>query len=197
MRKKKGNFFARQYSESWNYVKESRKFIFAIIGIFLFFAIIGIIFPAPDYLREYIRKFIEELLQKTEGMNQFQLTEFIFWNNFQSSITSMIFGAVLGFFPVFSAIANGYLLGFVAFMSVSSENIFVLWRLFPHGIFELPAVFISLGLGLKFGSFIFQKNKGDSFRDYLWNSIKVFVFIVTPLLIVAAMIEGSLIYWMN
>ena len=34
-----------------------------------------------------------------------------------------------------------------------------LFRLLPHGIFELPAIFISLGLGLRFGMFIFQKEK--------------------------------------
>ena len=105
----------------------------------------------------------------------------------------MIFGIFLGIFPMVVAMLNGYILGFVALLSVSNEGIFVLWRLVPHGVFELPAVFISLGLGLKFGTFFFQKNKSESFRNYLWNSIKTFVFIVLPLLVIAAIIEGALI----
>jgi len=68
-----------------------------------------------------------------------------------------------------------------------------MWRLVPHGIFELPAIFISLGIGLKFGTFIFQKNKSESFRRYLWNSLQLFVLIIMPLLIAAAIIEGALI----
>ena len=70
----------------------------------------------------------------------------------------------------------------------------VLWRIFPHGIFELPAVFISLGLGLKLGTFIFQRNKLKAFAEFFWNSLRVFLFIVLPLLIIAAIIEGSLIF---
>ena len=92
------------------------------------------------------------------------------------------------------AILNGYLVGFVASMAVGSGGVIVLWRILPHGIFELPAVFISLGLGLKFGTFIFQKKILESFRRFLWNSLRVFLLIVLPLLIIAAIIEGCLIF---
>src|SRR3989344_265714 len=189
----KRNFFAKKYSECWNYIKESRNFIYAIIGIFFGFSLAGFFLPVPEQIVLQILKFIEEILSKTDGMNQFELTKFIFLNNIQSSFTGMLFGVFLGIFPVVVAMLNGYILGFVALLSVSSEGIFVLWRLVPHGIFELPAVFISLGLGLKFGTFIFQKNKSESFRNYFWNSIKTFVFIVFPLLVIAAIIEGALI----
>jgi len=70
-----------------------------------------------------------------------------------------------------------------------------LWRILPHGIFELPAVFIALGMGLKFGGFIFQKEKIKSLREYFWNSLRVFLFVVLPLLIIAGIIEGTLIFF--
>ena len=190
----KRNFFAKKYSECWNYIKESRNFIYAIIGIFFGFSLAGFFLPVPEQIVLQILKFIEEILSKTDGMNQFELIKFIFLNNLQSSFTGMIFGVFLGVFPILGVIVNGYILGFVASISVQSEGIFVLWRLFPHGIFELPAVFISLGLGLKFGTFMFQKNKSEAFRKYLFNSVNVFLFFVIPLLIAAAVIEGSLIY---
>ena len=192
--RKRKNFFAKQYSECWNYIKESRNFIFTIVGIFFAFSLVSFFLPVPNSISLQISKFIEEILSRTEGMDQFELTKFIFLNNLQSSFTGMMFGFFLGIFPVAAMIVNGYLLGFVAKISVNSEGFFILWRLFPHGIFELPAVFISLGLGLKFGTFIFQKNKSESFRRYLRSSIKVFIFITIPLLIVAAIIEGGLIY---
>ncbi|MEK6819847.1 MAG: stage II sporulation protein M [Nanoarchaeota archaeon] len=192
-RREKKNFFAKSFLDSWNYVKESRNFIYSIILVFFAFFIIGFFLPVPKEVAEQILKFIEELLKQTENMSQSEITKFIFLNNLQSSFTGMIFGIFLGIFPIVVAMLNGYILGFVAFLSVSNEGIFVLWRLVPHGIFELPAIFISLGLGLKFGTFIFQENKSESFRNYLWSSIKTFLFIVFPLLVVAAIIEGALI----
>ena len=192
-KREKGNFFARSFLDSWSYIKESRNFIYLVILIFFAFFLIGFFLPVPREVAEQILKFIEELLKQTENMSQSEITKFIFLNNLQSSFTGMLFGVFLGIFPTIVAMLNGYILGFVALLSVSNEGIFVLWRLVPHGIFELPAVFISLGLGLKFGTFIFQKNKSESFRNYLWSSIKTFLFIVFPLLVIAAIIEGALI----
>ena len=109
----------------------------------------------------------------------------------------MIFGFLLGIFPVIAAIANGYLLGFVALISVNNGGWFILFKLLPHGIFELPAIFISLGLGLKLGTCIFRKEILKNFNEYFINSLRVFLFIVIPLLLIAGIIEGSLIFILN
>ncbi len=195
MKKKKKGFNLRdEYSKSWDYLKESKNFIYAIIAIFFIFVLIGFFLPASASITEQILKFIQELLEKTENMSQGELVKFIFLNNLQSSFFSMVFGVLLGVFPMIAAITNGYVLGFVASMSVEFGGGVILLRLLPHGIFELPAIFISLGLGLKLGMFIFQKKKFESLQKYLWNSLRVFFFIVLPLLIIAAIIEGSLIF---
>ena len=194
MKNKKNFNIIEEYKKSWNFVKESRNFIYSIMGIFFIFSLIGFFIPTPSIISEQILKFIKELLLKTQNMGYFELIKFIFFNNTQSSFFGMIFGIVLGIFPLIAVIANGYVLGFVASLAVNSEGILVLWRLLPHGIFELPAIFISLGLGLKIGTFIFQKEKFESLKKYSLNSLRVFLFIVLPLLIIAAIIEGSLIY---
>jgi len=192
--KNKKEFFRSNYTQSWNYIKESKHFIYFIITLFVLFSLIGSFLPVPDAIAEQIFRFIEDLLQKTQGMSQGELTKFIFLNNLQGSFFGMVFGVVLGIFPIISIIANGYLLGFVASRSVQIGGVAILWKLFPHGIFEIPALIISLGLGLKLGFFIFQKNKIKSFKKYFWNSLRVFLFVIIPLLIVAAIIEGSLIF---
>ena len=191
MRRKKFDL-KREYKDSWDYIKESKNFIYLIIGIFLGFALIGFFVPASENLTKIILEFIEKLLEQTKDMSQLELIRFIFVNNLQSSFFGLIFGVALGIFPVLATVANGYILGFVGKMSFESGGIFVLWRILPHGIFELPAIFISLGLGLKLGSFIFRKEKGKFFRRCFWNSLRVFLFVVIPLLIIAAIIEGSL-----
>lgn len=191
--KKRGFSLKEEYKECWTYLKDSKKFIYAIIAIFLGFAIIGFFLPAPNYLIEKILEFIEELLIKIDGLSQFQLIRFIFFNNLKSSFFGMILGVLFGVFPIFAAIANGYILGFVSALVVSSEGVLSLWRLIPHGIFEFPAIFISLGLGLKLGTFVFNKNKRKFFRENILKSLKIFWWIVIPLLIIAGIIEGFLV----
>ncbi len=192
MKSKKFNL-KKEFNKSLNYIKESKNFIYIVIAIFFFFAFVGFFIPTPDSISEQLLKFIQELMEKTSGMNQFELIQYIFLNNLQSSFFGLVLGVFFGVFPIITTIVNGYILGFVSIKVVSIEGIFVLWRLIPHGIFELPAVFISLGLGLKFGSFMFQKKKFDALKDYFINSLRVFFFIVFPLLVIAAIIEGSLI----
>lgn len=195
MKKNKKEFnLKEEYKKSWNYLKDSKNFIYLIVAVFFIFVLIGFFIPAPDALAKQILEFIEELLEKTQGMSQWGLIKFIFFNNLQSSFYGMIFGVLLGIFPMIATIANGYVLGFVASMSVESGGFLILWMLLPHGIFELPAIFISLGLGLKFGTFIFQKRKLESFKEFFWNSLRVFLFIVIPLLVIAGIIEGSLMF---
>jgi len=193
-RKKRGFNLREEYKESWDYLKKSKNFIYIIVAVFFIFSLIGFFVPAPDAVTEQILKFIQELLEKIQGMNQSELISFIFFNNLQSSFFVMVFGVFFGIFPVVGAILNGYLLGFVASLSVEEEGTSVLLGLLPHGIFELPAVFISLGLGLKLGTFIFQKEKIQSLKKDFWNSLRIFIFIVIPLLIIAAIIEGSFIF---
>jgi len=193
---KKRDFNLREeYKENWDYIKESKNFIYLIIAVFFVFAFVGFFIPVPDAVAEQILHFIQELLEKIQGMNQNELISFIFLNNLQSSFFVMVFGVFLGIFPVVGAILNGYLLGFVASMSVGEGGVSVLLRLLPHGIFELPAVFISLGLGLKLGTFVFQEEKIHSLKKYFWNSLRIFFFIVIPLLILAAIIEGSFMFF--
>ena len=196
MKKNHKNKFSlkKEYQNSLNFLKESKKFIWIVLGLFLAFALIGFFIPVPDVISKQIFEFIKEILGKTENMSQGQLIKFIFLNNIQSSFLGMVFGVFLGIFPVISTIANGYLLGFVANFAIQENGIFSLWRILPHGIFELPAVFISFALGLRIGASIFSKKKFRKFNETFISCLKVFVLIVIPLLIIAAIIEGSLIF---
>ena len=138
-------------------------------------------------------KFIKDLIAQTEGLSAGGLISFIFFNNISSAFFGLFAGILFGIYPLFSTILNGYIIGFVGRLVSSEEGFFSLWRLLPHGIFELPAIFIAFGLGLKLGTVIFQKNSKKSFREFMIGSLKVFIFIILPLLIVAAIIEGIFI----
>jgi len=178
------------WKESVKYLKETRNYIYAAIGIFFVSAIIGFLF-SDNF--SFFNDFLKELVGKIEGLNTFELIWFIFQNNVLSAFFAMTLGIFLGIFPVVNAIMNGTVLGYVFSLASAREGFSVILLLLPHGIFELPAVFIALGLGMRFGMFIFAKNKKQEFNERLSGSIKVFFTVVLPLLAIAAIIEGIFI----
>jgi len=198
MRKKRGKFDLREeYKECWDYIKDSKRFIWIVVGIFFVFMMVGFFVPAPTWISAQIMKFIGEILEQTEGLSQFQLIRFIFFNNLKSSFFGMVLGILFGILPVMATIVNGYVLGFVGMLSVSNGGASSLFSLLPHGIFEFSAIFISLGLGLRLGTFVFKKKEWKSLKTNLFKSLKVFLLIIIPLLITAGIIEGSLIAMMG
>ncbi|MBD3247368.1 hypothetical protein GF378_01990 [Candidatus Pacearchaeota archaeon] len=197
--KRTKRFFVRNYLESWDFLKESKNFIYFVFGVFILFALFGFFIPAPESVAQEIMKIIQEILEITKGMTTSELIGFIFWNNVKVSFIGMISGILFGVIPFFETIINGYLLGFVASHTVMADGIASLWRIFPHGIFELPAVFISLGIGIRLGLYFFQKKQRQkrNYKEIIVNSLRLFVFVIIPLLIIAAVIEGFLISFYN
>ena len=193
-RKKEFNLL-EEYKQSWKYIKESKKFIYLVIGIFSFFLLVGYFIPAPEEVYQVIMNFLEETLEKVQGMSQIEIIGFLISNNVQSTFFGILYGVIFGIFPLISTIANGYLLGFVLSISLESEGLLTLLKLLSYGIFELSAVFISLGLGIKMGTFIFKKKKFESLARFLINSLRVCLLVVIPLLVIAGIIEGTLIFF--
>lgn len=179
------------YEKSWRFLKESRYFFLFVAVIFVVSALIGFFYP--KFLVELIMSLIKELADKTKGMNFFQLFVFILENNLTTAFTGLILGLIFGIIPFLLIIFNGYVLGFVAGKTSGVLGYSVLWRLLPHGVFEMPALIISLGLGMKLASFILAKNKKKQLVYDLENSFRVFLYVVLPLLLVAAVIEAGLI----
>jgi stage II sporulation protein M len=187
---------ANIFLESYKFVLGSKNFIFASAFIFLcFFGLAFIIYPSPTIL-EMIKKMVEELLAKTANFGFLEMFWFIFLNNLQASFFSMAFGVFFGIFPLLVLIFNGYFSGFVSYLATRSSGWGSLFSLVPHGIFELPAIFISTALGFRAGFFVFRKEK-VSFLEILYSCLKAFVFIVFPLLFVAAFIEAGLILFFS
>lgn len=180
------------YVRCWKYIKESKIYFLIILTLFLFSLLIGYFLPV--FFQELIKNLIEDLVKKTAGMDFYQLLLFILKNNITTAFFGLLLGIILGFFPIMLAIMNGYVLGFIFGKTAKVYGFSVLFRLLPHGIFELPALVLSLGLGLKLASFIFAKNKKEQLKYDLENSLRVFIYVILPLLIVAGVIETALIF---
>jgi len=116
----------------------------------------------------------------------------IFLKNLLASATALLLGLGLGLIPLLVVTSNGFLLGVVAYSAIQKSGlIFLAAGIMPHGIFELPAVLVSIALGFRLGYLLaltLAKEKVDlsgetktAFR-FLWRYI-------TPLLFVASAIE--------
>lgn len=188
------NFIARRYRESFDFLKSSKKYIYFVIGVFLVFSFVGFFVPMPGDISDRIINFFRSLILETEGFGFFEMLFYLLENNLYASFFGMALGILLGVVPMINAVVNGFVLGFASKISVAEAGIFSLLRILPHGIFELPALFISLGVGVRMGSILFSK---DDFRKTFINSMKTFVLVVIPLLVVAAIIESALIVFFS
>lgn len=184
--KKKVSGFKRAVA----YVVASRVFIYIGLGLFFFSALVAFSFPSwfsgfNDTLRQ--------LVMQTQGMNWIQLFMFIFRNNLLSAFFALFLGILFGVVPIFNALLNGAVLGYVVARTIPIAGVASLWRLLPHGIFELPAIFIAIGLGIKMGAVLFKVSSRSFMKERISASLDVFVYIILPLLFVAAVIEATLI----
>lgn len=182
------------YKESFNFIKESRRKIFFCVSIFIFMIFIGFFISPPAEIELQILEKIKQMALGFEGLNVFQTIWEIFSNNVFVSFISILFGIFLGIFPVIISISNGYIIGFVIRKVSDQEGLFILWQLLPHGIFEIPAVMISVGLGLVMGGIMVRN--GSQWKQISKNVFLSFILIVVPLLIIAAIIEGALIFYL-
>ncbi len=196
-------FFVENYLKCWKFGNECRWFFVFASGLFALTFLIGFAFPI--FFRTEIFELIRTLMLELEGKSVIELVGFIFLNNLKASFMAMVLGIFLGVFPIVICVVNGYLLGFVAREAVMMDGILTMWRVLPHGIFELPAIIFSIGMGLRIGAEVgvsgFRcfgvsegKGKDKGSVGYVFREgLRFFVFIVFPLLIVAGIIEGLLI----
>lgn len=185
------SFLADQYSKCWKFFCEARWHIVFALGIFALTFLIGFVYPY--FFRAEIFAFIEELMLMFEGKGAGEMIVLIFFNNLKASFMAMILGVGIGIFPLVTGVVNGYLLGFVSREVVGIAGLSTLWRLAPHGIFELPAVIFSIGIGLKIGGDMYSGNIGKKLEHNFREGFRFFVFVIFPLLLIAGIIEGMLI----
>ncbi len=187
-RAEKKDFIYDNLKLGFLYMKKSQGYFLAAFLVMLlasligYFGIIGILSPElGKIIDNQVLKSIEEMIKETAGLGPFELTVFIMFNNIKTAFFGIISGFFFSIIPNLIIIFNGYVLGFVAEAAVSNplnkEGIFILWRLLPHGIFEIPAILISVGIGIKIGLYPFYlKEKWRGFLSLL-AAFLVFLFL--------------------
>ncbi|MDY6825690.1 MAG: stage II sporulation protein M [Bacillota bacterium] len=146
----------------------------------------------PDLVLDDILSIFADILETNPLLG----AALIFMNNMITMAQMLLLGAAAGISPLITLGINGALLGSTLSMAVmEGANLFYMLGLgiLPHGIFELPAVFICAGLGLKFGyhciaSPLSGKTRSESYR-FIWKEAISILPLVVTMLIAAALVE--------
>lgn len=177
------------FLDSLKYVSDSKNYILTMV--FLFLVSISLGYAFPELFEEQLLRLIKELLDQTKGLGLFEIIGFIMFNNIKSSFFGLLFGLFFGIIPLALIIVNGFLLGFVINKVVFEEGVFVLWKLFPHGIFEIPAILISVGIGLRLGLFFLNiKNRIFGILAFIFSAAG-FVFLFTIFSLIISFFTGT------
>jgi len=168
--------------------RQLRPFIFFGIALFVIGILIGTLMPERfTPLLASVRELAHEL--RDAGM--VTLVAVIFFKNVSAAFFSMWLGSLWGIVPVVSALTNGIAVGII--FAWSRSEILIFLGLLPHGIFELPAMFIAWGLGIWRGAWLWGKRNSEPYRVRAQASYRIFFMIILPLLVVAALIESAAI----
>lgn len=169
-----------------------KPYVTAVSLIFFFFAVFGYISArqSPEESSQTVKD-LASAFGFLKDLNPVLIFLFIFLNNSIKAFLVMLSGFLFGVLPVIFMVSNGYILGVVAAVAqMSSGAERVVLGLLPHGIFELPAVFIASGYGLWLGRKFYRLIRyREPFRQSLKWSLSRFIKIVVPLLLIAALIE--------
>jgi len=158
---------------------------------------IGIVFglAAPDSITSLLSEELTSLEELSGTLTPFTFSMFIFIfiKNVIALLVSFVLSPIFCLVPVLALAVNGWLVGLVSTIVMEEESLgFVLAGLLPHGIIELPALFIGEAAALSFGAMtvvvLFKKEKRNLLLPSLRQNLK-YLAIALALFLPAAIIE--------
>jgi stage II sporulation protein M len=135
---------------------------------------------------------LAELARRLQELGPLALILAIFFRNAAAVGLTMFTGVLLGVVPLAAALVNGMLAGYI--IGLRPQEV---WMVLPHGIFELPAAFIGWGLGVWCGMWVLHPPRRQTLKARLGRSLRLYLTLILPLLAVAAVIEGSLVFLLS
>lgn len=209
----------RFYFDQWIQFKTKYLRIFLIVCVlFIIISLLSYSFLVshPDRAQKRIAELQRLLLGRIPpGATGYRLFLAIFFNNLRASFFAIILGMIpFLFLPVLGVFQNGIYMGAVSAMThlkglnvISSFLVYIA----PHGIFEFPAIFYSVCMGIYLSLNITKKflmigsrgpgelsllNQEKKEEKSVFNAakgiVRAWIGVVIPLLLVAAVIEAFL-----
>lgn len=164
-------------------------------------ALVGVFLSAVDpgferfILRGEMMDTIERREMWTHGILAMKplASSAIMTNNMAVALGACATGMLAGIGPLYMMLFNGLMIGVVGSACFRSGMSVALWSFVaPHGVLELPAIFIAGGAGLLLGRGILVPGalpRRESIAEAGGEAVRLLLGVV-PLLIVAGLIEG-------
>jgi uncharacterized membrane protein SpoIIM required for sporulation len=155
----------------------------------------------PDIASVFLPAELQDMVQNTNPEPQASvdswisplMSGYIMVNNIYVSVLALGLGLTCGIGTIYVLATNGFLLGSLAAVYAANGGSLVFWSLIlPHGVWELTAIAIAGGIGLKIGYSLIRPGiykRSDSLLMAARSSISLIALIVI-MLIVAGIIEG-------
>lgn len=178
------------------YVKSIQPYLILSMILFLLSLFMGYAYGV------FIDQNISSLLDEMGGLFDFihqasaaQMFLIIFFNNTLKGLMVIMLGIGLGLVPVIFIVFNGFLVGMAVYFGAQTRGMtYVAMAILPHGVLEVPVILLSTAMGLRLGRMAIRGIQGDKvdLRAELTGAFKMFVYVVLPLLLLAAIIEAYL-----
>ena len=192
-------FIIENYNKVWKFLKFNlSKTIIICALLFIICTIYGISFGINnvDSTKDILQSFIEgksDVLSESGKINVIGLIK----NNTVACGISVLFGFIpFLFISIFSLSLNGFLVGVVLGFGKAATGTSIIKTLMlgilPHGIFEIPALIISMSMGiylcLNLSMKVFGRGK-EKISKILLEYIRLFISVILPMIIIAGIIE--------
>jgi len=173
----------------------------AATGIFILGGLMGmfVTLSNPDYMREFLGPAMVSTIEKHEMWTHSvvaagpQTSSLIMTNNMTVSFLTFAGGITAGIWTLFQLFFNGMLMGVIGVACGMNEMGTKLWSFVaPHGVLELPAIFIAGGAGLRLAQALLfpgTLSRRDSLAVGGNEAVRLLVGVI-PVLVAAGLIEG-------
>jgi len=170
-------------------------------AIFLLGALAGLCFSLadPDYMRHFIGPSMMNSIERHEMWTRSivsikpQASSAIMTNNLTVSFTAFAAGITAGIGTLYMMFFNGMMIGVIGTACATYGMSVALWSFVsPHGVLELPAIFIAGGAGLRIAhALLFPGvlSRRDSLAVGGTEAVRLLVGVI-PMLIIAGTIEA-------
>lgn len=180
-------------SEFTSYLNFIWPYFLIMAGIFFVALLAGYNSSANfPHMADELMKSFSNRLEPLLAMHPLVIMLGIFLNNAFLSLLFLILGLAFGVLPVLFVAFNGYIVGVISHLVAQEKGLlFIILALFPHGILELPMVFLAAGIGLRLGLQVFAALIGrhTEIKKEFKGGMRFYFRWIVPLLFVAAVVE--------
>ena len=169
------------------------RFLF-LLCLFVFFASVGMGFYLGDSIPLELPEEVSWLLEYIGSLSLPMIFLAILLNNLLSSLIWMAMGALFSVPPLYFIVRNGFVVGRVSYTTSLTIGLpLTAFLLIPHGVIEIPAVLLSMAAGMGLGyQLINSLRRRGSLRAEFGKALRLFVWRIAPMLLIAAAIEVAL-----